>query len=308
MKRKVIQIADSTQLISLPRKWAQKYGVKKGDEIEVEEMGSRIIISTDRGTLTDELTVDVSGLTPLLVDRFIARSYQKGYDKIKIRFDDPKLMLGVQDKIPELMGFEIMEKSKNSCDIQILSSKLEIDFDSALRRAFLTILDIANATLLDFKNGDKEALKTLEHKDLEVNKFCYFCLRAINKGRHEGFGTYALHYLIESLEDLGDEYKELTKILVKMQTNKKNDFCDLLRDINNVAKLCYEFFYKPEKQKAVQILSMYKDAEKRIENLLKTDHTMVEIKALIRMWHIMEILYKFPTIRLDTLKELTKTN
>ena len=33
MKRKVIQIANSTQLISLPRKWSQKYGVKKGDEI-----------------------------------------------------------------------------------------------------------------------------------------------------------------------------------------------------------------------------------------------------------------------------------
>ena len=29
MKRKVIQIANSTQLISLPRKWTIKYGIKK---------------------------------------------------------------------------------------------------------------------------------------------------------------------------------------------------------------------------------------------------------------------------------------
>ena len=33
MKRRVIQIGNSTQLISLPRKWAQQFGVKKGDEI-----------------------------------------------------------------------------------------------------------------------------------------------------------------------------------------------------------------------------------------------------------------------------------
>ena len=39
MKRKVIQIANSTQLISLPRKWSQKYGVKKGDEITINYDG-----------------------------------------------------------------------------------------------------------------------------------------------------------------------------------------------------------------------------------------------------------------------------
>jgi phosphate uptake regulator len=183
---------------------------------------------------------------------------------------------------------------------------LEIDFDSALRRAFLTILDMAKDLLADFKKDDKEGLKNLEYKDLEVNKFCYFCLRAINKGSHEGFGTYALHYLIESLEDVGDEYKELSRILIKMQSSKKNDFYDLLKDINEATKVCYEFFYKPDKQRAVQIMSMYRDIEKRIESLLKTDHAGNEIKALIRMWHIMEILYKFPTIRLDTLKELNK--
>ena len=33
MKRKVIQIAESTQLISLPRRWAMKCNVKKGDEL-----------------------------------------------------------------------------------------------------------------------------------------------------------------------------------------------------------------------------------------------------------------------------------
>ena len=48
MKRKVIQIADSTQLISLPRKWALKYGIKKGDELDVEEQGSNVLVSTSR--------------------------------------------------------------------------------------------------------------------------------------------------------------------------------------------------------------------------------------------------------------------
>ena len=32
VQRKVIQIAESTQLISLPRKWAVKHNIKKGDD------------------------------------------------------------------------------------------------------------------------------------------------------------------------------------------------------------------------------------------------------------------------------------
>ena len=47
MKRRVIQIAESTQLVSLPRKWAKKYNIKKGDELEVEIEGSSVRITTD---------------------------------------------------------------------------------------------------------------------------------------------------------------------------------------------------------------------------------------------------------------------
>jgi len=42
MKRRVIQIADSTQLVSLSRKWAIQRGIKKGDELEVKEEGNRV--------------------------------------------------------------------------------------------------------------------------------------------------------------------------------------------------------------------------------------------------------------------------
>ena len=55
MGRKVIQIADSTQLISLPRKWALQHGIKKGDELEVEEKGRKIVISTEKGEKLDVL-------------------------------------------------------------------------------------------------------------------------------------------------------------------------------------------------------------------------------------------------------------
>lgn len=302
IKRSVIQIANSTQLISLPRKWSQKYGVKKGDELEIEENGTTLLIKTESTPSTKEIIVDVSGLTPRLTDRFMARAYQKGYDKITVKFDKPEFLIAIQNKVKELIGFEVMEQSNNSCVIQSISSKLEVDFDSLLRKAFLMTLDMANDCLEALKNNDTKTLENLHYKDLDVNKFCYFCLRAINKGQHEGFGTYILYYLVELLEDVGDEYKALAKILINVKSKK--ELIVILAKVNEVFKLGYDFFYKPEKLKAVNAMQLYNEARLDIENAFSKLKNANDLKALSTMDYILKLVYHYPTMRLDTLKEL----
>ena len=302
IKRKVIQIANSTQLISLPRKWSQKYGVKKGDEINIEENGTILNISTDRAPSIKEITVDVSGLTPRLADRFLARSYQKGYDKITIKYDKPELMIAIQNKVPELLGFEIMDQNKYSCIIQSISSKLEVDFDSLLRKAFQITIDMADTCLESLKNNDNKTLENLYYKDFDVNKFCYFCLRAINKGQHEGFGTYILYYLVEILEDIGDEYKSLAKLLIHVKS--KNEIINILKKTNDVFKFSYEFFYKPEKSKVIEAMKLLNETKLEIDKAYGKLKNANDLKVLATISYILKQVYHYPTMRLDTLKDL----
>ena len=44
MKRKAIQLASQTIVVSLPAKWVRQQGIKKGDEIDVEERGKELVI------------------------------------------------------------------------------------------------------------------------------------------------------------------------------------------------------------------------------------------------------------------------
>ena len=302
MKRKVIQIANSTQLISLPRKWSQKYGIKKGDEIEVEEDGDKLLIKTESAPNSKGIEVDVSGLTPRLADRFMARAYQKGYDAITVKYDKPELAIAIQEKVKELLGFEVMEHTKDTILIKSISPKLDIDFDSSLRRAFLIVIDMADTCLEAFTNGDNKTLENLYHKDFDVNKFCYFCLRFINKGFSGGFGTYILYYLIESLEDVGDEYKALAKHLAKVKTKKRN-LIKIISKVNELTKIGYEFFYKPEKEKAVRSIALCNEVREEIKNLLSSKD-INEATALNSLDVIARIMYHYPTMRLDTLKGL----
>ena len=59
MKRKVIQIADSTQLISLPRKWSLAHGIKKGDELEITEKGRQLTVSITQMGEQDSLKTNL---------------------------------------------------------------------------------------------------------------------------------------------------------------------------------------------------------------------------------------------------------
>ena len=45
-------------MISLPRKWAKKYGLVKGDELELTERGKDLLLSTDKAQEASETIVE----------------------------------------------------------------------------------------------------------------------------------------------------------------------------------------------------------------------------------------------------------
>ncbi|MAE42363.1 hypothetical protein CMO93_01215 [Candidatus Woesearchaeota archaeon] len=233
----------------------------------------------------------------------MARAYQKGYDKITIKYNKPELAIAIQDKTKELLGFEIMQQTKDTIIINSISQKLNIDFNSSLRKCFLITLDMADTCLEAFAKGDKKTLENLYHRDFDLNKFCYFCLRSINKEFHGEFGTYILYYLIENLEDVGDEYKILAQHLAKVNAKQKKNLIKIISDVNELTKIAYDFFYKPEKEKAVRSITLHGEVRKNINSMLSTKD-INETAALNALDVIARIMYHYPTMRLDTLKEL----
>src|SRR3989338_9424778 len=165
MKRKVIQIANSTQLVSLPRKWAQKYGVKKGDDIEIEEDGSRLIVQTESVVELEKIEIDVSGLDRTSILYYIQSLYRVGYDEILVKFDDPytihlrtgekkKVISVIHEIVNRLTGFEIVQQKENFCLIKDLSDISPKEFETALRRIFLLLIDVNKDLLEGVKNDN----------------------------------------------------------------------------------------------------------------------------------------------------------
>ena len=105
MKRKIIQIADSTQLVSLPRKWSLKYNIKKGDEVEVEEQGNKLLVSTEKGVELKSIEIDVTELDRTTILYYLQSLLQgDSFQLINLRFNRKHL------PIFRFSGFSRIEK------------------------------------------------------------------------------------------------------------------------------------------------------------------------------------------------------
>lgn len=304
MQRKVVRHGPSTLIISLPTQWVKRFGVAPGSTVEVEDKGKSLMVSAGAGRRHYFITADVSGLAPRLVDRFLARSYQKGYDKMTLVHNSLELLEAIQKKVHELIGYEIIEQNETSCVLQSVSSNIELDFDNSLRKAFLTVKEMIEQCNQRYEEKAWDALANLHLKDLQVNRFCYFCLRQLNKEQYLSPNvaqTYVLYYLIEILEDLGDNCKKLAQQLAANKTSKK-PLQKILKKIAETYDVSYSFFYNATEEKANKAFQGYKEIDILIEEMSSTKLSSDEVLSLIHMHHINHIIYHYTTMRLDFLK------
>jgi len=274
MRRKIALIGPSTLMVSLPSSWAKKYNLKKGNEIEIEENQSRLIISTDKETAKKEITIDVSSLDTMLY-RFIGAVYKSGYEQVKIIFKNPKQLETIYEVLRNTcIGFETVEQSKNYIIIKEISKPEKNEFENILRRNFLFLLSVAKDSLEMIKSQNFEELKNVILKDLQINKYSDFCRRLLNK-RALTENNSALYCIVEQLEKIADMYRELCRYVYENNIKVEKEILEIYESINNFLSDFYGVFYKFDLEKIESfgsrrnnILDLIRNSKPKDKNVL----------------------------------------
>lgn len=262
MKRKVIQIAESTQLVSIPRQWAKKYNIKKGDELELTLKGNRIEITTS--TIKEPIVhdLDISNLQQMIL-RCLMALYKRGVDEIHVIYNDEKLIEIIHKAIgKEAAGYEIIDQTKGKCVIKYVTGELG-DFESILRRMFLLLINMSNETYDAIETRNFERLNNVAFLEEANNRFTTACRRLINKKGYDVENSVgALYYILEDIENIADYYKYICLYLHKRANDKikiSKETLELLKKTNVALKLFYECYYKFDKEKIVEIGNLRKE-------------------------------------------------
>jgi len=253
LKRKVIQIAGSTCLVSLPKAWITKHNVKKGAELEVQEQGNKILISTEQSQSLPKLIIDQARFGKFHPN-YLSAAYHMGFDDVEISFSDPKELEAIQERINACIGYEIVNQTSTVCSIKSVSEVSIDEFNQMLRKVFLLLINMGENSMELLSKGDFARLSEVTVLENTNNKLTDFCKRVLNKkGYSEHNKLTTIYAICMYLERVADEYRDICKALVdkkdKISPAVLNDF----KEVNQIFADFYSYFYTSDRAKLERI-------------------------------------------------------
>lgn len=262
MIRKIVQHGCSSLTITLPYGWVKKFGLKKGDELNVIEEDSNLVIFTKAEKENPKKEVDVTEFGYFTKNN-LTHLYQLGYDELEIGFEDEKSLRDIKDRISECIGYEIIDQKPKKIVIKSIASTLESEFDTLLRKSFLITNEMANAVLDALKNRQFSKLKEIRHHEFLNNKFTMTCVRILNKrGYKNPKRNMQIYNICKCLERTADYYKYMCDLLFDYNNQINKETLDFFEAVNRYYYTFYQIFYKfdPELKEII-----YKERKKLLE-------------------------------------------
>ncbi len=294
MKRKVIQIADSTQLVSLPRKWALKFGIKKGDELEITETDNRLLVSTGKLAEKGSIEVDVTNMDRDLLMYLIRSLYIVGYDEIKLNYKRTEIenyRLNKQEQVidiitlqvAKLSGIEIFNQKEGQCIIKNISSENPKEFDSILKRIFILSAETVSDLIRGYEKGNKSLLETIQGKHDAVTRFVSYCLRLLSKaGYEESRKKEILFHILEEIDKIMDLIKYNARDLINKNFKPNRRGLSIYKKVLEAYNRYHDLYYNFSLKKVSELNKMRYEVKDLIDNYSK-DIAKGEMKMLVNM-------------------------
>ena len=212
--------------VTLPLEWVKAHGLHKSRQIGLDLIGSKIVLSAKKEE-SQQVFINLKHYqnTPLKV---LQALYRKGISEIKIKYDSPQQLAIITSIInTRLLGYEIIEQKKDHLLVKDITKESSEDFDTILRRIFLLLLELTEAT-------DQITINAL---DSNIKRLVNYCQRILIKQGHIEYYNVPFYYnLLDQLEKLADEY---TWILPLKPTAAQK-----LQQMKQCTRKAYELYYK----------------------------------------------------------------
>ena len=296
-QRKLIRLGNSSFAIALPKPWIQKSGLKKGDNIFVEQNGNgEIIVSSEfkKNSFEKETQIFIDNKTLEEIKRDFTGAYINGNTIFKFEGElDKEKRRFIKEIISNFISCEINEEKEKLMSAKDFFDFEEINIDNFTKRADNNIKDMFNI-IIDSINRCKlnnEDLNNIKEADSDINKIYFLNSRLMNIGLDNPTLTSSLKtnpsslfnnwWLSFNLEHIGDNIKGIAKTLKEnMGTIKNHDkYALLINDVKEVYENALKAFYDRDKKKAQEVMEQGKLLWDKCEKLIKEKEPVTSLFA-----------------------------
>ncbi|MFC1775143.1 AbrB/MazE/SpoVT family DNA-binding domain-containing protein [Nanoarchaeota archaeon] len=243
MKRKLVSIAQRSYFVSLPIDWIRSHGLKKGDEVHVDSRDGTVLISIDELTHGRKASVDVRGLNHRIINYVLACFYKQGFDEIELTYEGKETYMHVNKEVNEvLLGFTVSSKTKDRINLKLVAKCSEKEFNTSLRRAFLSAVDLGEESLKAIKKGKIDKLQELLILERDNTKLTNFCELVLSRSDFKN--SNFLFSICSILEKIADSYKYINTFLMKHDEKLSKNTLKSFDMTNDFLRGYYNLHYK----------------------------------------------------------------
>jgi len=269
MQRKLIKQGTGLT-IYLPKKWIDKRGLKRGEQVEISILNNDLIISSpNKKKEKKTITLTINNEKESIMRTELVNAYRLGFDKINLETSAKKQeIINMINKF--MVGFELFEISNNKYSIESFTEPSYEDFNNIINKQFFILEQIIN--------------NIQENIEIDVNriqKYDNFLKRCISKEllNHPG-SMYLWRFLskITRVARLILHFKEEINIS-KLKLTQEN-IKTLNRALEMLKHLRISFAKKQTKEalKTHKILNKYrKEFKNKIEKNPIKEHHLISI-------------------------------
>lgn len=297
MKRKAIQLANSTIVISLPSKWIKEHNIKKGDEIDVTDSGNKLIITNLETKEVKKIRLDINNLEINTFKRIFASIINVGYNEIELISSSQEKNKTIQKFLRNsFTNLIAIKQSENSLIIKTIYEDNHKEFENILKRFFQLGTYLAEDTSEAIKKDNIEELFEASLIRFEMYKSSNYLKRAINSGYEiENKKSHVLYSLIEGLMNITDAHLRIGRYVIDNKIKIKKEISSFFQELVSLHGSFQNLFYDFNLGEIKKHDLNYKEIDKKLEKLyLITSHKEIKIIG-------------YYDIVLNQFKELTKT-
>lgn len=283
MKRKIIQLAGKTLVVSIPNKWVKEQGLKKGDEIEFIPQGKEAKLVIEDINKKLNIQVNLANTSEDAFKYIISALHRIGYDEIELRYDKPELGSVVQQMINDvLFGFMVYNRTSKSCIIRSVAQEQEDEFFNLLKRAFIVTVSMGEGITECMKKGRYDEIADYTLLEATNNQLTNLCERIIIKSKKFSYKDSCFLYVISwNLEKIADDYRGMCKTLEGM--NSKLAFYKLVEEVNSLLRKFSEMLNKFDINKLAEL----KRKNSEVKKLIKEQMQKSSGNETIILYHVL---------------------
>ena len=266
--RKVQRLGQSSLIVTLPKNWVKRVGLKPGDIVYIEDEGDSLRIkpakpsSKERKTTTDANELSKLGIS---VGQFLSCLYLLGFDQVRIENVDHHLVAEARRAARRLSGVEVLA-STNSMEVRSFIDTGRLDLKDLVTNTISLLTEMFERLEMAVSTG-KSLDSTLYEEAIRITHL-------VNKK------------LIGEIEGA-----DPTKPAILMAMALSGQLASILGDtIRRIPELCREGCNNVEELR--DTLEKLKSAINKTLSALASErlHTAVEAAGLLR--HVIEDVWE----------------